>query len=608
MVVITRACVLISFFCYSESTFINPSKWDYIGPFPIGKPEFDGDPIASYGGIQAIKRPSRNTYPSILANRNGNRVGWQVLKAAKEDNGISYVNIPPSHFVDWNRLVSSSGGTEILEFQGWAVSDLSIVKAGRYQVSCSHINTFYIGKKMKASSSGRNGTVKEEVLVPYVGDQYNVGCIKAATYLEAGKTSLYVHVRGKVQSKFTCRLEGPFQFTRGKSAPLMSQQVDMDGNVIVNHHQQQQQQQYHDDDVEKLPSLKLLTVWRPGWYPDLVGSALMGGYISLPVFNPNDFDVDLIDIVAEITNVPLPITSTQKGKEEKKHERELQAVFVDDRSSDQRFIRKVSSGQYAYLPVKLSLIYHTEEIGGAKEYSVFDTCKPVLFDLRLRVTKSKEDQRKSSDNKKEASSSSSFLSVSNLMLKCRKPTESFIYSFIDHDSTVSQAASIAPTDYVSHAMKKQRKKKKANTSKKHNKVEMEEKTSSSSSSTTMDDNGSITGRKKKEYNDVSLPIILSLHGTSISPSNQADSYKRKDNNNDPDYTFGVDGYVCVFVNIYIYTYILLLHWHIVVCFLSYLFLRCTFEWLIHTIHIFTIVFVCLLSKFLDMCPYSPRSA
>jgi hypothetical protein len=83
-------------------------------------------------------------------------------------------------------------------------------------------------------------------------------------------------------------------------------------------------------------------------------------------------------------------------------------------------------------------------------------------------------------------------------------------------------------------------------------MEMEEKTSSSSSSTiTMDDNDSIAGRKKKEYNDVSLPIILSLHGTSISPSNQADSYKRKDNNNDPDYTFGVDGYVFVFVNIYV---------------------------------------------------------
>ncbi|KAK3790655.1 hypothetical protein RRG08_048780 [Elysia crispata] len=77
----------------------------------------------------------------------------------------------------------------------------------------------------------------------------------------------------------------------------------------------------------------------------------------------------------------------------------------------------------------------------------------------------------------------------NLNLRCRHKGSSFLFTFIDHDGSVQHAAAIEPLGYH-------------------------------------------PGRQD------SCPVVLSLHGTTVSPQNQADSHKKMI---DGDFQFGVEG-------------------------------------------------------------------
>jgi len=73
-----------------------------------------------------------------------------------------------------------------------------------------------------------------------------------------------------------------------------------------------------------------------------------------------------------------------------------------------------------------------------------------------------------------------------VVLRCRSVAESFLFTFLDHDGSVQHAAAVAPMDRCA-----------------------------GESST--------------------CPVVLTLHGTTVPPQNQADSYKRMMNN---EFVFG----------------------------------------------------------------------
>ena len=80
------------------------STVDYLGPFPIGRTELDGDPCESAGGIVNLHNrrraspKSKVSLPSELVP--GGAVSWSTLRA--DVRGV--VSVAPSS-VDWNALV-----------------------------------------------------------------------------------------------------------------------------------------------------------------------------------------------------------------------------------------------------------------------------------------------------------------------------------------------------------------------------------------------------------------------------------------------------------------------------------------------------------------------
>ena len=65
----------------------------------------------------------------------------------------------------------------------------------------------------------------------------------------------------------------------------------------------------------------------------------------------------------------------------------------------------------------------------------FPPCTPLTFDLEV-----------SAEGQEEA-----VTRLPRLTLRCRDPSQSFIFSFLDHDGTASRAAAIAPPDAVERA-------------------------------------------------------------------------------------------------------------------------------------------------------------
>lgn len=103
------------------SSFIK--HWHFIGPFPIGKSEFDGDPINAFNGIANIsKYRYESPVPSYFSELSPEgRVSWNKISQAKADE---FISINPQ--VNWNDLVSSLSSMGMTEWQGWLVGDFVV--------------------------------------------------------------------------------------------------------------------------------------------------------------------------------------------------------------------------------------------------------------------------------------------------------------------------------------------------------------------------------------------------------------------------------------------------------------------------------------------------
>ena len=85
--------------------------WHFLGPFPIGKQEQDGDPVAALGGIHNVPVGSGTYYSEYGA---GGRVGWTAFRA--DSAGAVAIQFP---HIDWNDLVRSlEWKMAVLQFQG----------------------------------------------------------------------------------------------------------------------------------------------------------------------------------------------------------------------------------------------------------------------------------------------------------------------------------------------------------------------------------------------------------------------------------------------------------------------------------------------------------
>ena len=167
------------------SAQLAPASYEYVGPFPMGRTELDGDPLVARGGADALferhERGEKQRFLSELAT--GGYVGWQTLRAAR---GSGAARIEPK--VNWNQLVSGLSGRGVLEFQGWAFGRVQVPSAGRYLASCAGVTSFWLDGAL------------------LTGDVYQTGRAQWPVQLEQGSHLFRLRPRGTPPISIACRL------------------------------------------------------------------------------------------------------------------------------------------------------------------------------------------------------------------------------------------------------------------------------------------------------------------------------------------------------------------------------------------------------------------
>ena len=338
----------------------SPQNWQFVGPFTIGKAETDGDPLESFGGIQNITHTRfLPEYHLISELAVSGYVSWTTLPP-KSSRG--YVNISPN--IAWGDLVNSLGSTGIMEWQGWAVTEIAVnVDNANIIARCVGVHTVYIG------------------WFPVTGDVYYRDHFRFGVQLNSGIHTVYIRARAKGALSFSCSFEVP--------------------------------------DVG-------FEVHAPHFLPDFVAGHLFSTFIALPIANLH-------------------------------HNRWLQNIRVslEESLESSSFRVRSEKSEFAIAPGQIRPV--RVELQAVVDDFILSFCNDVQLLIKVSTSEGSKSQQ--------------------ITLRCRSLSQSFLFTFLDHDGSVQHAAAIAPS-------------------------------------------------KTCEGDVDDCPVVLTLHGTTVPPQNQADSYKR----------------------------------------------------------------------------------
>ncbi|CAD7926882.1 unnamed protein product [Amoebophrya sp. A25] len=149
----------------------------------------------------------------------------------------------------------------------------------------------------------------------------------------------------------------------------------------------------------------------------------------------------------------------------------------------------VAPSQSSAIPVKFKLKDSTSTSEASSS-----TCNPIRFELKVTYTVASTGDETTTDSPQ--------TKLLPITLQCRKPSDSLLYTFLDHDGTVNRAAAIMPL--------------------------------LSTSPTLVQREAGPGGKLKlpRSSKKTAYPVVLSLHGTGVDVRMQADSYKYKPRAND----------------------------------------------------------------------------
>jgi len=177
--------------CFAEAARVGEpivphSTYDVLGPFPIGKMEFDGDPLESalHGGVDRARAGSSRRFPSEFAE--GGFVLWQVHPAgATKALDVSFPHI------QWNKHLQLTNSMPILEWQSWAVADFLVTEPAAARIDCAGVHSFSV----------------DRVGDPwYAGDIYRSGLFGTTLQLQPGVHTILARVKAKVSTTLRCQV------------------------------------------------------------------------------------------------------------------------------------------------------------------------------------------------------------------------------------------------------------------------------------------------------------------------------------------------------------------------------------------------------------------
>lgn len=138
--------------CFREASKIpfelvrHIKEWYFLGAFPIGKPELDGDPVETIGGIQKASCQRYNKkFVAYSEFMNGGKVGWSKIWA--ENNGV--VSIEPN--IDWNKVPVMEERVGAFEWQAWIIGDFYVNNEMTIYIQCLGVPTIYINEVILAA-------------------------------------------------------------------------------------------------------------------------------------------------------------------------------------------------------------------------------------------------------------------------------------------------------------------------------------------------------------------------------------------------------------------------------------------------------------------------
>ncbi|XP_063426134.1 uncharacterized protein LOC134709942 [Mytilus trossulus] len=205
-------------FCFKQATRITGKitpfikQWNYLGPFVIGKTEFDGDPLEAFGGIYNVSKYREHKNQKFYSEFSpGGEITWQVYNQRQPKD---VMKIAPT--VNWNELINTLSSMGITEWQGWVIGEFSL-NDNRQNVAlqCLGHHTIYVDG------------------IPVTGDVYHRNQFYFGLQLNRGLHSIYVRLRGKVGANLMCSLQikqVPFEILNPHYLPDI-----VDGHVFGKH-------------------------------------------------------------------------------------------------------------------------------------------------------------------------------------------------------------------------------------------------------------------------------------------------------------------------------------------------------------------------------------
>lgn len=187
-------------------------QWNYIGPFVIGKSEYDGDPLEAFGGIYNVSKYSQHKNQKFYSEYlPGGEISWRVYQQTRPEE---VMKITPN--VNWNELVSTLSSMGITEWQGWIVGEFTVNEKNQYvTIQCLGVHTVYIDR------------------VPITGDVYHRNQYFYGIQLNRGVHKIYVKLRGKVAANVMCDIQiksTPFEVLTPHFLPDV-----VDGHIFSKH-------------------------------------------------------------------------------------------------------------------------------------------------------------------------------------------------------------------------------------------------------------------------------------------------------------------------------------------------------------------------------------
>ncbi|KAK3259661.1 hypothetical protein CYMTET_31352 [Cymbomonas tetramitiformis] len=175
---------------------IHPHAWRFLGPYPIGKTEIDGDPNAAALGRgflsgnfnEAVLNPAR----LFSESTKGGHAQWTKLQV---QGGNVQLSLSPD-LVNLNQIIQTHSDLNMVEIQGWAMGLFEVEAEGRYAVHCAGLHTFAIGNRSH----------------PLVGDIYRsgqdprAGHVLGVVHLNPGEHQIRTRIRAKGNAVFRCEV------------------------------------------------------------------------------------------------------------------------------------------------------------------------------------------------------------------------------------------------------------------------------------------------------------------------------------------------------------------------------------------------------------------